>query len=96
MQRQELLSRFGLVVLDRQGTSTSAERLIAQCDALRKHGANIWIAPMPVQNDISSTLVRDLVRRGHSIRYLVPDGVHEYIAARGLFQRTSPERRSKL
>src|SRR5437879_12410536 len=33
---------------------------------------------------ISATLVRERVGRGRSIRCLVPDGVRDYIAARGL------------
>ena len=36
--------------------------------------------------DVSATLVRSLVARGRSIRYLVPDGVREYIAAHGLYR----------
>lgn len=36
--------------------------------------------------DVSATLVRERVRRGRSIRYLVPDAVREYIAAHGLYR----------
>ncbi len=36
--------------------------------------------------DISASFVRERVRRGHSIRYLVPDAVREYIAAHGLYR----------
>ena len=36
--------------------------------------------------DLSATAVRDLVRRGQSIRYLVPEAVREYIAAAGLYR----------
>jgi nicotinate-nucleotide adenylyltransferase len=36
--------------------------------------------------DISATMIRDRVRRGLSIRYLVPDAVRDYIATRGLYR----------
>jgi nicotinate-nucleotide adenylyltransferase len=36
--------------------------------------------------DVSATLVRERVREGRSIRYLVPDVVREYITAHGLYR----------
>ncbi len=45
----------------------------------------IKILPMPLM-DISSTDIRARVRAGKSIRYLVPDGVREYIAEHRLYQ----------
>jgi nicotinate-nucleotide adenylyltransferase len=36
--------------------------------------------------DLSATVLRERVRRGQSIRYLVPDAVREYIAAHGLYR----------
>jgi nicotinate-nucleotide adenylyltransferase len=36
--------------------------------------------------EISSTACRDRVRAGRPIRYLVPDGVIQYIAKRGLYR----------
>ena len=36
--------------------------------------------------DLSATAVRERVRQGRSIRYVVPDAVREYIAAHGLYR----------
>ncbi len=44
----------------------------------------VWLT-MPLV-EISATLVRELVGRGKSIRYLVPDAVREYIEAHGLYR----------
>jgi len=35
---------------------------------------------------VSASLIREAVRRGQSIRYLVPDGVEEFIRAHGLYR----------
>lgn len=37
--------------------------------------------------DVSATMIRERVRQARSIRYLVPDAVRDYIAARGLYRR---------
>ena len=36
---------------------------------------------------VSSTMVRERVAEGRSIRYLVPDGVAELIAERGIYRQ---------
>lgn len=36
--------------------------------------------------DISSTAIREAIKQGHSVRYLVPDSVLEYIQAHQLYQ----------
>jgi nicotinate-nucleotide adenylyltransferase len=42
------------------------------------------VIPVPMI-DLSATQVRERVKQGRSIRYLVPDPVREYIAAHGLY-----------
>jgi len=43
--------------------------------------------PMPELN-ISSSAIRDRLRRGQSIRYLVPETVHAYVRRHRLYQRS--------
>src|SRR5207249_12169341 len=45
--------------------------------------------------EVSATLVRERVRRGLSIRYLVPDAVRDYIAARGLYRSRTDAQTSR-
>ena len=40
--------------------------------------------------DISATAIRALVTTRHSIRFLVPPAVEEYIAAAGLYRVSGP------
>lgn len=57
-----------------------------QVEDLRKvHSAVIHFLTMP-QIEISSTVVRERVTRGQSIKYLVPEGVEEYIIGEGLYK----------
>ena len=47
------------------------------------------------QIGVSSSLVRDRVRDGRPIRYLVPDAVRELIEAEGLYREDRPGRRTR-
>jgi nicotinate-nucleotide adenylyltransferase len=47
--------------------------------------AHARLVPVP-RVEISATIIRDRVRAGRSIRYLVPDQVAGYIADRGLYR----------
>jgi nicotinate-nucleotide adenylyltransferase len=48
-------------------------------------GGDFTLIDLPAL-EISSTACRERVRTGRPIRYLVPDGVIEYIAKRGLYR----------
>lgn len=39
-----------------------------------------------VHMEVSSSMIRDLVKNGHSIRYLVPDAVYDYIIKNKLYK----------
>ncbi|NJD03859.1 MAG: nicotinate-nucleotide adenylyltransferase [Ruminiclostridium sp.] len=62
------------------------EALKLQIDELTKiHRANIVIARAP-QIDISSTVIRERIMSGRTIKYLVPDCVENYILDNGLYK----------
>lgn len=52
---------------------------------LTRHPAVRRVVEVPAL-DVSATMIRERVRQGRSIRYLVPDAVREYIAAHGLYR----------
>lgn len=52
-----------------------------------KYCAKIHTKSVPLI-EISSTLIRNKVREGKSIRYLVPEAVESYIVKNGLYQKT--------
>lgn len=52
---------------------------------IKKYNANIISVYVP-SLDISSTYIRDQLKEGKSVRYLVPDNVEEYIDENKLYQ----------
>lgn len=82
---EAILSLARLAVAERRGAARDRiERAIAPLAGADR----VVFFDMP-RIDISSSLVRERVAQGRSIRYLVPDAVAEQVAARGLY-RTIP------
>ncbi|MDH5300239.1 MAG: nicotinate-nucleotide adenylyltransferase [Gammaproteobacteria bacterium] len=74
----------------RQGTQLGdldiSARFIAQPQALHQQPAG-WILPWSVsQLEISATAIRQWVRQGKSVRYLLPEAVREYIEVTRLYR----------
>lgn len=80
---QEILERFGLVCVSRAGHNATA--YISDLPILQRYQHNIHLATEPVQNNISATYVRQALRWGQSVKYLVPDSVLAYIRVHGLY-----------
>ncbi|XP_068934788.1 nicotinamide/nicotinic acid mononucleotide adenylyltransferase 1 [Petaurus breviceps papuanus] len=87
-----IVGNYGLVCITRSGNN--AEKFIYESDILWKHRNNIHLVHEWITNDISSTKIRRALRRGQSIRYLVPEPVLQYIDKHNLYSSESEDRNS--
>ncbi|NWR72667.1 NMNA1 adenylyltransferase, partial [Centropus unirufus] len=86
----EIVANHGIVCISRAGNS--AQKFIYESDILWRHRNNIHLVEEWISNDISSTKIRRALRRGQSIRYLVPDVVRAYIEKHHLYSPESEDR----
>lgn len=85
-----IVADYGLICVTRAGSD--AQKFIYESDVLWRHRGNIHLVTEWIANDISSTKIRRALRRGQSIRYLVPDLVGDYIEKHGLYSAESEDR----
>lgn len=87
----EIISQhFHLSVAVRDDTDNEVLHTLAG-EYEKLFGARITVLSVP-NFSISSTDIRDRVKKGMSIRYLTPDPVIDYIKANNLYRRNSEER----
>jgi nicotinate-nucleotide adenylyltransferase len=80
---ERILELATLAVAEREGLG---RREISQrLDALTGGPARVEFFPMP-RIDVSSSLLRERVAAGRTLRHLVPEPVEEYIAREGLYR----------
>jgi len=72
-----ILGRFGCLIIERTGSDVWA--FLLSHDILYLHRKNVIVVKQLIYNDISSTKVRLFVKRGMSIKYLLPNSVIQYI-----------------
>lgn len=89
---EEVAGRFGLVCVSRGGLQP--ELAVHESDTLSRHQQNIFLVREWVRNETSATEVRRALRRGASVKYLIPDSVIDYIHQHNLYTEDS-ERRNK-
>lgn len=90
----EIVGHYGLVCITRSGSDPN--KFIHQSDVLWKHRKKIHVVPEWVSNDISATHVRRALRRGQSIRYLLPDSVVHYIQENDLYSAESEQKNANV
>ncbi|KAJ8360790.1 hypothetical protein SKAU_G00173150 [Synaphobranchus kaupii] len=90
----EIVGRYGLVCITRAGSD--AWKFVHQSDILWRHRKNIHLVKEWVTNEISATHVRRALRRGQSVRYLLPDPVVQYIQEQGLYSADSEEKNADV
>lgn len=86
----EIVGRYGLVCITRSGNDP--HKFIHQSDTLWKYRKNIHVVREWVTNEISATHVRRALRRGRSVRYLLPDKVVRYIRENDLYSAESEQK----
>ncbi|XP_035560707.2 nicotinamide/nicotinic acid mononucleotide adenylyltransferase 3 isoform X7 [Canis lupus dingo] len=89
---QEIVEKFGIVCVSRTGHNP--KEYISGSPILHRYRHNIHLAREPVQNELSSTYVRQALSQGHSVKYLLPDAVIAYIKDHNLYTRDSSRKGS--
>lgn len=82
---EHILGRYGVLIVERAGADMDQA-----IDSLARWRHNIHLIHQLIQNDVSSTKVRLFLRRGLSVRYLLPAPVVEYIEQNGLYVDDGP------
>jgi nicotinate-nucleotide adenylyltransferase len=85
-QPAELVAACRLVALNRYNVPLDWNYLEAALPGIRQR---VTLLDMP-ELEIASHQIQERVRTGRTIRYLVPEEVREYIAARGLYRPGRP------
>lgn len=76
-ETEHLLNHVSLIVMRRPGEECAPDIDLSGC--------RITFADNPLV-DISSTMIRERLRAGKSVRFLMPDAVIDYIAKKGLYR----------
>lgn len=81
---EEIVGNHGIIVISRSGSNP--EKFIFESDTLTKYRKNITLITNWVPNEISSSMIRRLVSRGESVKYLIDDMIIEYMKRHGLYK----------
>ncbi|XP_045513595.1 nicotinamide/nicotinic acid mononucleotide adenylyltransferase 1 isoform X4 [Pieris brassicae] len=80
---EAILGRHGIVVVSRAGSDPG--RFIYESDMLYKYRKNVILVTNYIVNEVSSTVLRRLLRRNESAKYLTDDNVISYVRQNQLY-----------
>ena len=95
-----ILGQYGAFIVERTGTDIDKA-----LQNLQQWKANIYVIQQFIQNDVSSTKIRQILGKTMSVQYLIPAPVIQYIAQNGLYgidgvpsysQKPEQERKNNL
>ena len=81
---EELVSNYKILVMVRN--QDNIKEIIKNSKLLNNYKENIFELNPEARNDISSTFVRSQIKKGKSIKYMLPDEVYEYIERNNLYK----------
>ncbi|KAK0524199.1 Nicotinamide/nicotinic acid mononucleotide adenylyltransferase 1 [Tilletia horrida] len=79
-----ILGKYGCFIIERTGADVW--NFLLSHDLLWKYRSNLKIVKQTIYNDISSSKIRLFVKRGMSIKYLLPNSVINYIEHHKLYR----------
>lgn len=82
---RELIAENKFIVIRRN--NIDMHEVIASNKILRKYERNFILIYRGVDNNISSTYIREEFEMGNDPRYLMPEPVYHYIKKNGLYQK---------
>ena len=80
---EELVTKFKFLVIERD--KDNIEEIIENDEFLKFHRDSFLKVKENIRSNISSTFVREKIKRGKSIRYFTPDEVYFYIKENNLY-----------
>ena len=78
-----LLQKFKVIVLSRN--EDNIEEIISQSKLLSAYRSSIIESHSKIKIYLSSSMVRNLIKEGKSVRYLLPDEIIDYIKKNNLY-----------
>ena len=80
---EELVSKFKLLILQRD--KDEFEEIINSNEFLSKNRDSFIKANLKLRSNLSSTFVRESIKLGKSIKYLIPEEIEEYVIENKLY-----------